>query len=114
MDASPQLRSKKALIELFIAGINDVSDVLLEWRSFVLQQKENDLSVIISEEHLKPEETKKFMDNAFRDGVLKRTGTDIEKIIPPVSRFGGGDRDEKKQRIIEKLAVYFEKYYGLV
>ena len=28
MDASPELRSKKALIETFIAGINDVDDVL--------------------------------------------------------------------------------------
>ena len=40
VDASPELRSKKALIETFIAGINDVSDVMLEWRTFVAEEKE--------------------------------------------------------------------------
>lgn len=35
--------------------------------------------------------------------------------MPPVSRFGGGGaRDKKKQTVIEKLKVFFEKYFGLV
>ena len=46
--------------------------------------------------------------------ILKTTGTDIDKILPPVSRFGGGNRAEKKQGIIDKLMVFFEKYLGLV
>lgn len=29
VDASPELRSKKDLIETFIAGVNDVEDVIL-------------------------------------------------------------------------------------
>lgn len=33
--------------------------------------------------------------------------------MPPVSRFGGGSRAKKKQGIIEKLKVFFEKYFGL-
>ena len=47
VDASPELRSKKALIETFIAGINDVSDVMLEWRTFVAEEKERQLVAII-------------------------------------------------------------------
>ena len=114
MDASPELRSKKALIETFIAGINDVDDVLTEWRSFVVEQKEKELASIVAEENLKPEETRKFVENAFRDGEIKTTGTDIDKLMPPVSRFGGGNRAEKKQTIIEKLLAFFEKYFGIV
>ena len=114
MDASPELRSKKALIETFIAGINDVDDVLTEWRSFVVEQKEKELASIVAEENLKPEETRKFVENAFRDGEIKTTGTDIDKIMPPVSRFGGGNRAEKKQTIIDKLLAFFEKYFGIV
>ena len=53
-------------------------------------------------------------DIAFRDGILKPTGTDIDKILPPVSRFGGGNRAEKKQGIIDKLMGFFDKYLGLV
>ena len=40
VDASPELRSKKELIETFLEGINDVDDVMLEWRSFVAERKE--------------------------------------------------------------------------
>lgn len=56
----------------------------------------------------------KFVENAFRDVVLKTTGTDVDRLMPPVSRFGGGSRDKKKLTIIEKLKVFFEKYFGLV
>ena len=113
VDASPELRSKKALIESFIAGINDVSDVMVEWRSFVAEQRESDLQQIIAEEKLKPEETRKFIETAFRDGSVKTTGTDIDKLMPPMTRFGGGNRAEKKQGIISKLLGFFEKYFGI-
>lgn len=112
IDASPELRSKKALIETFIAGINDVDDVMAEWHDYVIGMREEDLKAIIAEEHLKPEETRKFIENAFRDGEIKTEGTDIEKILSPVSRFGGG-RDKKKQGVIEKLKAFFEKYFGV-
>ena len=112
VDASPELRSKKALIETFIAGINDVSDVMLEWRTFVAEEKERQLVTIIQEENLKDEETRRFMDSAFRDGSVKTTGTDIDKLMPPISRFGGGNRAEKKQTIIEKLKGFFDRFFG--
>jgi type I restriction enzyme R subunit len=80
----------------------------------VQEQKENDLATLISAEKLKQAETKKFIDNAFRDGALKTTGTDIDKIMPPASRFGGGNRMTKKQGVIEQLTAFFEKYAGLI
>ena len=113
IDASPELRSKKVLIENFIAGINEVDDVMLEWNDFVATQREEDLQALIAEEKLKPEETRKFLDNAFREGEVKIVGTDIDKIMPPVSRFGGGNRAEKKNTIIQKIKEFFEKYFGI-
>lgn len=113
IDASPELRSKKQLIETFIAGINDVDDVMNEWHEYVVEQRDHDLNVIITEEKLKPEDTRKFMENAFRDGEIKTVGTDIDKLMPPISRFGGGGRAEKKQGVIDKLKTFFEKYFGI-
>ena len=113
VDASPELRSKKALIETFIAGINDVSDVMLEWRTFVAEEKERQLVAIIQEENLKDDETRRFMDSAFRDDSVKTTGTDIDRLMPPISRFGGGNRAEKKQTIIEKLKGFFDRFFGI-
>lgn len=113
VDASPELRSKKALIETFISGINDVEDVLTEWHGYVAQEKEKELSAIIADEKLNESETRKFIDNAFRDGEIKTTGTDIDKLMPPTSRFGGGNRAEKKRGIIEKLKGFFERFFGI-
>ena len=72
-----------------------------DWGKFVKEQKEIDLKKIISDENLNEEETRKFLDNAFRDGQVKTNGTDIEKILPPMKRFGGGNRTERKQTIID-------------
>ena len=113
VDASPELRSKKQLIEAFIAGVNDVEDVTGEWNRYVEQQREADLTQIIQEEKLKPAETRKFMETAFREGEVKTVGTDIDKIMPPVSRFGGTGRAKKKQTIIDKLKAFFDKYFGI-
>ena len=115
--SSLQLRSKRELIENFIATVNTSTDVNADWQRFVKEQRETDIQTLIAEERLKPEETRRFVENAFRDGVLKTTGTDVDRLMPPVSRFGGGgsgSRDKKKQTVIEKLKGFFEKYFGLV
>lgn len=113
VDASPELRSKKQLIENFISKVNEVEDVMDEWNSYIIEARENDLEDIIQSEKLKPEETRKFLENAFKEGEVKTTGTDIDRLMPPVSRFGGGNRAEKKQGIIQKLQSFFEKYFGI-
>ena len=77
------------------------------------EQEARDLSAIISEENLKPEETRRFMANAFRDGAVKTTGTEIDKLMPPLSRFGGGNRAKKKRSVIDKFKAFFETYSGL-
>ena len=113
IDASPELRSKKALIENFIDGINDVDDVMAEWHSYIAAEKEKQLNEIIIEEKLKADETKKFVDNAIADGEMRTTGTDIDKLMPPISRFGNTNREKKKQTIIEKLKAFFERFFGV-
>ena len=112
--SSIQLRSKKELIENFIGSVNADTDVEKSWKEFVKQRKDEDLKEIIDSEHLKPQETRAFIKNSFRDGQVRTTGTDIDKILPPMSRFGGSDnRQEKKKTVVEKLQAFFERYFGL-
>jgi type I restriction enzyme R subunit len=113
VDASPELRSKKELIETFINSVNEVDDVMTEWNDYVVEMREHELVIIIQEEKLKPDETRTFVENAFRDGEVKTVGTDIDKIMPPVSRFGGGNRATKKKKVIDRLKSYVEKFYGI-
>ena len=53
------------------------------------------------------------MENALRDSEIKTAGTDIDKVMPAISRFGGGGRAKKKERVIEKLKTFCEKYFGI-
>lgn len=117
--SSIELRSKKELIEGFIATINTQTDVESDWKKFVFEQKEKDFAVLIAEEKLKENETRKYLENAFRDGAVKTTGTEINQLMPPVSRFStnqviGNKKAEQKQRIIEKLKQFFERYFGII
>lgn len=110
--SSLELRSKKELVNSFIETITVKSNVDKDWITFVKEQQKKDLSVLIEEEKLNPEATRKYLANAFRDGQIKSSGTDIDNIMPPVSRFGGS-RAKKKQTVIDKLKAFFDKYYGL-
>ncbi len=110
---SPELRSKKDLIEDFISKINTSTDIQKDWLEYIKKKKVDELAAITEELKLKPEETKIFIENSFRDGALRTTGTDIDKILPPVSRFGGGNRSQVKKNVIQRLTEFFERYFGV-
>ncbi len=113
INSSFELRSKKELIDNFIATINTTSEVQRDWPRFVKQEWEKDLDKVIVDEKLNAKETKEFVIKAFRMGQLKTIGTGISKIMPPISRFGKSDRSQKKRIIIERLESFFNKYFGL-
>ena len=113
IDASPEFRSKKRLIEMFIAEVNTTDEIYTEWRNYAAIQQEKDLEALIAEERLKPEKAREYIANAFKYGELRTTGTDIDNFMPPVSRFSGEDRAEKKRKLINKLKSYFATYFGI-
>jgi len=111
VDASPNLRNKRELIEQFIKGITSGSDVGESWSDYIKQQKEEELNKIIEEEKLKPTETRNFMAMAFRNGFVSMSGVAFAQILPAVSRFSkDSKREEMRQRVFEKLCAYLEKY----
>lgn len=114
MNSSIELRSKKELIERFINTLNANTDIERDWCVFKDESKAKELERIIEEENLKPEETRKFIANSFRDGELKSTGVALAGIIPPVSMFDKDNaRAKKKSVVLEKLRMFFEKYWGI-
>jgi len=114
INASPSLRNKKDLIEQFVDSVSTKAKVDAQWQAFVAKRKVEDLDRIIADEGLNADETKAFLDNAFRDGAIPVTGTAITKILPPVSRFAKNNgHSAKKQTVLDKLAAFFERYFGL-
>ncbi|WP_434922714.1 type I restriction endonuclease subunit R [Glutamicibacter sp. PAEs-4] len=115
IDSSPSLRNKKDLIENFVDSLSVDASVQDEWQKYVAEQRDRELEQIIQEENLKREQTLGYVDLAFSDGVLRTTGTEVTKILPPVSRFSMvTNHGEKKRRVIEKLTVFFERFFGLI
>ena len=111
VNASPDLRNKKELIEQFINGITAGSDVGESWAEYIKQQKETELQKIIEEEKLKPIETRNFMAMAFRNGFVSMSGTSFAQILPAVSRFSkDSKREEMRQRVFEKLCAFLEEF----
>ncbi len=114
INASPSLRNKKDLIEQFVDSVSPKAKVDAQWQAFVAKRKVEDLDRIIADEGLNADETKAFVDNAFRDGAIPVTGTAITKILPPVSRFARNNgHSAKKQSVLDKLDAFFERYFGL-
>ena len=115
INASPGLRNKKDLIEQFVDSVSVNAQVDKEWIAFITAKKTEELERIIADEGLASDETKAFIDNAFRDGAIPATGTAITKILPPVSRFGkNNDHTMKKQTVLDKLGAFFERFFGLL
>ncbi|GGH34532.1 type I restriction endonuclease subunit R [Microbacterium album] len=114
VDASPSLRSKRDLVENFVDSVSVDGTVDEQWSAFVAAKREAELNAIIEQENLKPDQTREFVDTAFRDGQLRTTGTEITRILPPVSRFNRvAGHGEKKKRVVEALARFFERFAGL-
>jgi type I restriction enzyme R subunit len=114
VDASPSLRNKKDLIEAFVDSVSATGEIDAEWRTFVAARRDAELDAIIESESLRPAETRAFIDTAFRDGAIRTAGTAITNVLPPVSRFSAdGSHSDKKQRVLAKLAVFFERFFGL-
>ena len=114
INASPSLRNKKDLIEQFVDSLTTKAKVDAQWLAFVATRKAEELEGIIADEGLNADETRAFIDNAFRDGAIPVTGTAITKILPPVSRFAKNNgHAAKKQSVLDKLATFFERYFGL-
>ena len=114
VEASPDMRDKRDLIEKFIESMTPEKgkNVGNDWETFIAEEKKRQLDAIIADEHLKPKETESFMQRAFKDGFVTETGTGIAKILPPVNPFLP-ESGEKKQNVIEKLKAYLQKFMGL-
>jgi len=114
IDSSVELRNKKELINQFIDSLVIHSVVDEDWQKYVEKKKMQELNEIIEQENLDHEETYKFVRNAFRNGSVATTGTDLAKVLPPVSRFSpGGERYKKRTCVLDKLMRFFERFFGI-
>jgi len=114
INASPSLRSKKDLIDEFIQSVSFATPVDEQWIAFITQKRNAELESLILQEALKAKETRRFMQRAFRDGELKTAGQAVSKLLPKISRLSENNRYTlTKQRVLDKLYAFFERFFGL-
>ncbi len=114
VDASPELRSKKDLIENFIAGLTPGIDVDEDWQKFIAEKLNDELDALIREERLNAAGTQEILRDAFREGRVRGTGTELSAVLPPVSRFSATDeRSALRERVLLKLEAFVERFRGL-
>jgi type I restriction enzyme R subunit len=114
ISSSIELRSKKDLIEEFIASLNKDSDVYEDFNKFMNSKKKEELDRIIKEENLDKEKTYNYIKKSFENGNLETVGTDIVSILPPISMFSdNNERGIRKKNVIEKLSEYFNRFFNL-
>lgn len=86
-----ELRGKRNLIERFIERIDANEDTTTKWRRYIAEARKHEISTIIEEEKLRPEETREFMSRAFKQGFVPESGTTITRLMAknrPDSRPG--------------------------
>jgi type I restriction enzyme R subunit len=114
VDSSYTLRSKKDLIQKFIAGVTLETDIETHWSEFIQEQRLLELEQIIEDEGLEPTRSHVLMEQAFKAGELKLEGTALSRIMPAVSMFSPkGDHSAQKSRVFEKLSAFFERFHLL-
>lgn len=112
--ASPDLRNKKDLIMSFIESLDQNSDVYKDFETFMNSKKKEELDKIINEENLDREETYKFIKKSFEQGKIETNGTEVSEILPPMNMFTPtNDRQEKKNKVIDKLLEFFDKFFSI-
>ncbi|AWD33322.1 Type I restriction enzyme R protein [Candidatus Fokinia solitaria] len=114
IEASPELHSKRELIESFIEQLKKNADAVIDkdieqrWQKYVAQSQEKELNKIIEEEKLDPVKTKDYMQEAFATEEMRCTGTRMTDLWQKgVNNF---ERVGKKGTIFQRLSLFFEKY----
>lgn len=113
--ASYELRNKKDLIEAFIDSLDSSNDVTADWEKYLAEAKERELSAIIEEEALDDAATREFMANAFVDGGVPESGTEVASLMTKKpSRFAPANAyADMKACVLDRLKGFFDRFNGL-
>lgn len=112
--SSIELRNKKDLIEAFISSLTADVDVHSSFVSFINSKKKEELDKLIVDENLNKEATYELLEKSFSNGQVETNGTEIAKVLPPMSRFSKDNgRSIKKNIVVDKLINFFNRFFDI-
>lgn len=110
------IRAKEDLVMDFInrtklSDLRNTDDILKSFYDFARKEKENKINRLVEEENLRGD-SKRFIERAISKGYVEYAGVELDQIIPPTSRIGGG-REKKKESVLEKIRKIVEVFIGI-
>ena len=114
ISSSVELRNKKDLIEAFINSLTADADVHNCFVTFMNSKKKEEIDKLIADENLNKEATYELLERSFSNGQVETNGTEIAKVLPPMSRFSkDNDRSVKKNIVVDKLIDFFNRFFDI-
>ena len=76
-----------------------------------LVQKILNIEILVMKKHC---QVKHKIQRSFEQGRVETNGTEVSTILPPMSMFTpNNDRQEKKNKVIDKLLEFFDKFFSI-
>ena len=109
-------RAKEELIIEFInrtdlSKLERNEDIIEAFYTYAKIEKEKEIDKLIEEENLK-EKSKKFIEKSINKGHVIQGGTELDEVLPSVTRRGGA-REAKKQSVLSKLKEIVKVFVGI-
>ena len=110
IDSNIDLKNKKDLIIGFVDSLTVKSEVDSDWKKYVTEKREKELKALIKEERLNEENTRTYLNDCLNLGYVVEEGTDIVKVLPPMSLFGRNSRGETRTEVIKRVIEKFKEF----
>lgn len=109
-------RAKEELIIKFInstriSELKNTDDILESFYNFARKEKDREIESLQSEENLR-ENSRRFIEKSISKGYVEYVGDELDRIIPPTSRRKG-QREKKKQVVLDKIRKIVEVFVGI-
>lgn len=116
LKSSLENRYKEDLVIKYIdtTNLNDLKnndEITDSFYKFARGEKKKEINSLTEVENLK-DGAHRFIENAIQKGQIENVGKELDDLLPPVSRIGGG-RQAKKQTVLEKIRKIVEVFVGI-
>lgn len=113
VDASVTMRKKKRLLELFLAQVNNGGDASgAAFLALVQQTYDDAVEDLVGSLNLR-EGAVEFVKRCVDAGYVLEAGSGLDRILPPVRRFGGGNHGAIREQAIEAIQGIVDEFEGL-
>lgn len=116
LKSSLENRYKEDLVIKYIdtTNLNNLKnndEITDSFYKFARGEKKKEINSLAEVENLK-DGAHRFIENAIQKGQIENVGKELDDLLPPVSRIGGG-RQAKKQTVLEKIRKIVEIFVGI-